>query len=229
MFKFLASKSPWAVAGVATVMFAGVAVAVIIGTARVNTNEAISPQLAEPTVENIGVAVVDATTACTDAALEYQAVSSTSLFSGETLTYTEPGPLGGRHRLYLDSSLVLCVGNQETAPEVTVSVTDENVVSEELPGCPDPAEQAAGDVTCGVGEGELFGNGVLSIQLASPTAGCDQIGLWLGEGSTSTIPAFSPGQVCRYTSIWLSGSPDDATSSTDTVSFDLVFTADDGT
>lgn len=212
-----------------TMLIAGVAIAVVIGTARINSNQGETSQFAEPTVENIGVAVVDSVTACTDADLVYKSISSSSLFNGETFNYTPPGVLGGHHTSTLLSSFDLCLGNQATAPEVTVTVSAENVVSNELPGCPDPAEAAAGDTTCDPGQGELAGE--VALNMTGPEASCRPPGsLWIEAGQSISLNGpIAPGAFCRYTSFQLVSQSFDAAPSTDTIMFDLVFTADDGT
>jgi hypothetical protein len=187
-----------------------------------------------PTVENIGVAVVDQFTSCSNADLTYSTIASTSLFSGSLLNYEEPDPLGGYSGGFVTvSAFDICISNQVTAPgPVSVVVSTENEVSNEVEGCPDPVEAAAGDTSCGPGEGELLGIDVVGIGLGPESGGCNPISIWIPGGpvvnSVDTFGPLAPGSICRF-GVNLGWFPYNDVVSSDTISFDLVFTADDGT
>jgi hypothetical protein len=172
---------------------------------------------------------------CGRAELIYEEISSQSVFGGTTLNYANRGP----DNIVAVGEYEVCIRNDSTIP-VRVDLHVSSAISNELAACPDPVESAAGDATCGPGEGEL-GSGEL-------TLGHDEDGAWgSAPGGAGTyclslpqvdittgavangIAVLGPGGYCYY-SLYLSDDrPVASVSSTDDVTFTIEYLGDSNT
>ncbi|HEX6299738.1 MAG TPA: hypothetical protein VF148_04665 [Acidimicrobiia bacterium] len=132
-------------------------------------------------------------------------IASSKLFTNRFLDFQRESEFLG------ESDYQVCVRNDFSGP-VQIDATIEGVVSDELSGCPDQYEAAAGDTTCLAGQGEL-GNGELSVSFGPLTLGpdsftnpgtdgsclADLVEAVLIEGSTVTVGQLDPGGFCSYT------------------------------
>lgn len=216
----------------------GVALAVILGSARINENTARSGEIPPPLpADVVAIALIDATVDfCEGTDVQYEVIASSKLFTDRLLDFQ------GESEFLGQSDFQVCVRNDFSAP-VQIDATIEAVVSDELSGCPDQYEAGAGDTTCDPGQGEL-GNGELSVGFAPLTLGIDGftnpgpngscitdvVQASLVEAGTVTVGQLDPGGFCSYNVVLIKDVTADYTaSSTDTVQFDIVFYADDGT
>jgi hypothetical protein len=222
----------WLALSLASLLIASVAAAVVIATARINNNQVVSPTI---TAEQfIGVAFQPNAADCSDFSY-YQESYPFALLSGLELDYSDPAntPLLDS---VADAGAYLCMGNTSSSTSFTWGMRTENVSSFELGAC-DPDEVAAGDTTCLSGDpGELAGAVTLVVSGEDGTAAwclpTASFGVDIENGPGSSFgQTTGPGDWCAFrVELWdATPGPPDPIYSSDSLLFDIVFTADDGT
>ncbi len=217
---------------------AGVALAVLLGSAAIPNNSVQTGELTASPVLLVGLhdpLTVVTQNPCERTELVYEEVSSGAVFGGTTLDYANRGV----DNIVAVGDYEVCIRNDSNVP-IRVDLQVTSVTSEELGTCPDAVEAAAGDSTCGPGEGEL-GSGELTLghyedgAWGSAPGGASAYCLALPQiditsgAATNGIAVLDPDGFCYYSLYLTDDRPIPSVSSTDDVTFTIQYLADSET